>query len=114
MRRVMRQRWPSCRSKGPSIPEHRWSLSLPRVQRALAEFERGVAHEALAVAGEACRKAEEENNRLKVERLALVMELGTIKDDFAAFREKAVVDRETMEVEFDASSDMLFNYGYGC
>ena len=28
MRRVMRRRWPSCISKGPLIPEHRWSLSL--------------------------------------------------------------------------------------
>ena len=66
---------------------------LSRVQRALAvaenarlkaEFERGVAQEALAVAGEACRKAEDENSRLADERLALVMELGTIKDDFTA------------------------------
>ena len=96
---------------------------LARVQHALvvagnarlrAESERGVAQEALAVAGEACRKAKEENNHLTDERLALVMELGTIKDDFVAFREKAVVDRETMEAEFDASGDTLFNYGYGC
>ena len=96
---------------------------LAQVQRALAvvenarlkvEFEHGVAQEALVVVGEACRKAEEENNCLADERLALVMELGTIKDDFAAFREKVVVDRETMEVEFDASGDTLFNYGYGC
>ena len=96
---------------------------LARVQRALevvenarlrAESERGVAQEALAVAGEACRKAEEENSRLADERLALVMELGTIKDDFVAFRENVVADRETMEAEFDASGDMLFNYGYGC
>ena len=64
--------------------------------------------------GEACRKAEEENGRLADERLALVMELGTIKDDFATLREKAVADRETMEAEFDSSSDVLFNYGYGC
>ena len=79
---------------------------LARVQRALtvaenarlrAESERGVAQEALAVAGEACKKAKEENNRLADERLALVMELGTIRDDFTAFREKAVADRETME-----------------
>ena len=98
-------------------------FELARVQRALAvaeigrlraESERGVSQEALAVAGEACRKAEEENSRLTDERLALVMELGTIKDDFAAFREKAVADRETMEAEFDASGDTLFNYGYGC
>ena len=98
-------------------------FELTPVQRALtvaenahlrAESERGVAQEAFSVAGEACRKAEEENNRLTDERLALVMELGTIKDDFAAFREKVVADRETMEAEFDASSDTLFNYGYGC
>ena len=94
-----------------------------RVQRALAvaenarlraESERGVTQEALAVAGEACKKAEEENSRLADERLALVMELGTIKDDFAAFRKKAVADRETTEAEFDVSGDTLFNYGYGC
>ena len=57
------------------------------------ESERGVAQEVLVVAGEACRKAEEENSRLADERLALVIELGTIKDDFVAFREKAVTDR---------------------
>ena len=96
---------------------------LAQVQRALAlvenahqraESEHGVAQEALAMAGEACRKAEEENGRLTDERLALIMELGTITDDFAAFQEKAVADRETMEAEFDVSGDTLFNYGYGC
>ena len=63
---------------------------------------------------EACKKAEEENNRLADERLALVMELGTLKDDFAAFREKVIADRKMMEAKFDASGDTLFNYGYGC
>ena len=70
--------------------------------------------EALALAGEACRKAKEESGRLTDERLALIMELGTIKDDFTAFREKAAADRETMEAEFDSNGDALFNYGYGC
>ena len=68
----------------------------------------------MALAKEACRKAEEESGRLTDERLALIMELGTIKDEFAAFREKAAADRETMEAEFDSSGDALFNYGYGC
>ena len=56
-------------------------------ERALlrAESERGVSQEALSMAGEACTKAEEENSRLTDERLALIMELGTIKDDFAPF-----------------------------
>ena len=96
---------------------------LVRVQRALVlaedarlkvEFQRGVAHEALVVEEEACKKAEEENSHLEDERLALVMELGTMKDGFAAFREKAAADRETIEVEFDSSGDALFNYDYGC
>ena len=96
---------------------------LARVQRALAleedarlkaESERGVSYEALAVEEEACKKAEEENSHLVDERLALVMKLETMKDEFAVFREKAAVDRETMEAEFDSSGDALFNYGYGC
>ena len=44
----------------------------------------------------------------------MILELGTIKDDFAALQEKVVADREEMEAEFDASGDTLFNYGYGC
>ena len=78
------------------------------------ESERRVAQEALAATGEACTKAEEENSRFTDKRLSLVLELGTIKDEFAAFREKVVADREVMEAEFDASGDALFNYGYGC
>ena len=68
----------------------------------------------MGAAGEACKKAEEENGHLANEKLALVIELGAIKDDFVAFREKAAADRETMEAEFDSSGDTLFNYGYGC
>ena len=96
---------------------------LSRVQRALAlaedarqraESEHGATREELALAREACRKAKEENDRLADERLALVMELRTMKDDFVTFREKAVADKETIEAEFDSSGDALFNYGYSC
>ena len=78
---------------------------LTQVQRALAvvesaylkaESEREVAQKALSLAGEACTKAEEENIRLTDEQLSLILELGTIKEDFTALREKAVVDREAM------------------
>ena len=79
-----------------------------------AELEHGVSQEALAIAGEACKKAEEENDHLADEKLALVIELGALKDDFASFQEKAVADREAMEAEFDSSGNTLFNYGYGC
>ena len=96
---------------------------LTQVQRALAivessclkvESEREAAHKALSLTGEACTKAEEENSRLTDELLFLILELGTIKDDFAALRENVVANREAMEAKFDASGNTLFNYGYGC
>ena len=90
------------------------ALSLEKEARRRAKFEHGAAREVLATTGEACKKVEEENGRLTDEKLALVIELGALKDDFATFREKAAANRETMEAEFDSSSDTLFNYGYGC
>ena len=42
------------------------------------------------------------------------MELGTTKDDFTTFRERSFAERSTLEAEFDASNDVIFNYGYGC
>ena len=89
------------------------ALALAEDARQRAESKHGATREALAVAREACKKAEEENGRLADERLALVMELGTVKDEFAAFREKAAGDKETMEAEFDSNGDTLFNYDYG-
>ena len=79
-----------------------------------AEFDRGAAQEVLAAMGEACKKAEEENNQLAEEKLALIIELRAVKDEFATFREKAAAEKEMMEAAFDSSGDKLFNYGYGC
>ena len=42
------------------------------------------------------------------------MELGAIKEDFAAFRAKSYAENLAMEAEFDARSDVIFDYGYGC
>ena len=67
----------------------------------------------MSLAREACTKAEEENSRLTDKWLSFILELGTIKDDFAALREKAVADREVIEAKFDVSGDTLFKYGYG-
>ena len=63
---------------------------------------------------EACRRVEEENSRLTDERLSLLLELGTAKDDFAVFQERSFSERSAMETEFDASSDVIFKYGYVC
>ena len=90
------------------------ALTVAESARLKAESEREVAQKALSLAGEACTKAKEENSRLTDERLSLILELRTRKDDFVALREKVVADRRAMEAEFDASGDTLFNYGYGC
>ena len=42
------------------------------------------------------------------------MELGATKDDFVTFPEKSFAERLALETEFDASSVVIFNYGYGC
>ena len=58
-----------------------------------AEFELGSVQQALVATKEAYRRVEEENGRLMDEQLSLLVELGTIKDDFAAFREKSFAER---------------------
>ena len=68
----------------------------------------------MAAAREACWKAEEETCRLTDERLSLIMELRAGKEELVAFQEKALAERKAMEEEFDASSDVIFNYSYGC
>ena len=42
------------------------------------------------------------------------MELGATKNDFADFREKSSTQGSALEAEFDASSDVIFYYGYDC
>ena len=64
--------------------------------------------------GEARRKAEEENFRLIDERLSLIMELGASKEELSAFQAKVAMEKKMRKEEFDTSSDVIFNYGYGC
>ena len=54
------------------------ALVLAEEARRRAEFEHGAAQEAL-------KKAEEESGHLADEKVALIIELGALKDDFAAF-----------------------------
>ena len=89
-------------------------MALAEEARRKAELERGAAQEESVIVGEACKKEEKENSHLEDEEVALIIELGVLKDDFAAFREKAAADREAIEAEFDSSGDTLFNYGYDC
>ena len=122
----MKRQWRGWRPSRRAVPRHRWNLSWPksaRVQHVLtasegvrlkAESELDSIQQALAAAREACRKAEEETCRLTDERLSLIMELGAGKEELATFQAKAIEERKAMEEKFDASSDVIFNYGYGC
>ena len=90
------------------------ALTTLESSRLKSESELGFVQQALVVAKEACRKVKKENGHLMDERLSLLVELGATKEDFADFWEKSFAERSTLEAEFDASSDKIFNYGYGC
>ena len=79
-----------------------------------ANSERDAAQQALVAVEEARQKADEENSHLMNGRLSLLMELEVTRDDFVTFRAKTSAKKMEMEAEFDASSDVIFNYGYGC
>ena len=89
------------------------ALTVSEGGRVKAESELGSIQQALVATKEACQMVEEENGCLTNERLSLLVELGTTKDDFATFRERSFAERSALEVEFNASSDVIFNYGYG-
>ena len=77
------------------------------------DSEHDAAQQALVVAKEARLKAKEDNGHLTDERLSLLMELWATKDDFSAFQERTSTENTAMGAEFDARSDVIFNYNYG-
>ena len=94
----------------PGLDEKNWITSY-----GLVENDSDLVHDLLEVEGAlvgSSRKVEEENGPLTNERLSLLIELGAIKEDFTAFRDKSFTEKSALEAEFDASSDVIFNYGY--
>ena len=77
------------------------------------ESELDVAQQALAASEEACRTAEEEASRLTDERVLLLLELRASKNELSAFRTEVAKEKKALEVEYDASFESIFNYGYG-
>ena len=93
------------------------------VQRALAasdgtrrkaESDLKVVEQALLSYAEAGRKAEEEASHLAYERVSLLLEIGACKDVLVDFQAEVAKEKKAMEEEFDASGNVIFNYGYGC
>ena len=98
----------------------RYEASMARMDAAAAgsvrtqvESEFTKVQNALAVSEEARWKAEEAS-RLAVERVSLLLELETYKDEVSVFRAKTLKEKKALEKAYEEGFDMIFNYGYGC
>ena len=82
--------------------------------RAKVESELARVQNALAIAEEARLKAEDEVSCIADERVSLLLELGTCKDEVSAIRAEAVKEKMALEEAYEDGFDLIFNYGYGC
>ena len=82
--------------------------------QAKVEFELARVQNALAAAEEARRKADDEVSCLTDERVSLLLEHGTCKDEVFAIRAEALKENRDLEEAYEDGFDVIFNYGYGC
>ena len=82
--------------------------------RAKVESELARVQNALAATEEARRKADDKVSRLTDERVSLLLELGTCKDEMSAIWAKALIENEALRKAYEEGFHMIFNYGYGC
>ena len=82
--------------------------------RAKVESEFARVQKALAVAKEARWKKEDEVSRLAFERVSLLLELGTSKDEVSALQAQSLKEKKALEEAYEEGFDVIFNYGYGC
>ena len=82
--------------------------------RTKVESELARVQNALAVVEEARQKAEDEARRLADERVSLLLELGTCKDEVSAIQAEALKEKKALEEAYEEGFDVIFNYGYDC
>ena len=92
----------------------RMDANAARNAREEVEFELAKVKNALAVVEEARLKAEDEVSHLADERVSLLLELGTCKDEVSAIRAEALKEKRALEEAYKDGFDIIFNYGYGC
>ena len=68
----------------------------------------------LAVVEEARQKADDEVSYLTDEKVSLILELGTCKDEISSIRAEALKENEALREAYEGGLDVIFNYGYGC
>ena len=57
---------------------------------------------------------EDKASRLADERVSLLLELGTCKDEMSGIRAEALKEKEALREANEEGFDVIFNYGYGC
>ena len=82
--------------------------------RAKVESELARVQNSLAVAEEARRKAEDEASRLADERVSLLLELRTCKDEMSAIQAEALKEKEALREAYEEGFGVIFNYGHDC
>ena len=82
--------------------------------KARAEDDLARVRDALVVAEEAKHKAEAKTSRLEVERMPLLLELGTAKHEVSSLQCQASKDKETMENDYLKALEVIFTYDYRC
>ena len=82
--------------------------------RARLEFELARVKNSLATAEEARLKADDEISRLIDERVSLLLELGTCKEEISVIWAEALRENEALREAYEGGLDVIFNYGYGC
>ena len=81
---------------------------------AKVESELARVQNALVVAEKERRKADNEVSRLTDERVSLLLELETCKDEMSAIRVEALKENEALREAYKEGFDVIFNYAYGC
>ena len=82
--------------------------------RAKVESKLARVQNAMAVVDEARRNVEDETSRLADERVSLLLELWTCKDEVSAIWAEALKEKKVLNEAYEEGFDVIFNYGYGC
>ena len=80
--------------------------------RVKVESELARVQNALVASEEAKRKAEDKDSCLSVERVFLLLELGSNKDEVSALQAQALKNKKALEEAYEEGFDVIFNYGY--
>ena len=81
--------------------------------KAKVESELARVQNALAIVEEARWKVKDEASRLVDERVSLLLELGTCKDEVFPIQAEPLKRKEALEEAYEEGFDVIFNYGYG-